>query len=291
MKRFHKTGVLLAAAGGLVLAAAGAALLLSGREQQEDETMAKKDHDPRPRVAHRAGSPDSGRRVGVGPPSRDGEPALWGRSVCPCRQPGALGGLWPGTTESRRARSRPEKQEGLYRAGLFVDVQAKNGWIYRYLHLGSVRVEENEPLRAGDARHREPAGQAGSNTPRPICILRSASDWNRELRRYGTRSIRCGCSRSSKGWFDMADAEEIADKVLAAIGGIGGAIVGVAGGGDGAPKATKRGVDAIRDIVADATGRNDRKRAEAKEGDRADRELETAPCLRGAQAEARRRTS
>lgn len=72
----------------------------------------------------------------------------------------------------------------------------------------------------------------------------------------------------------MADAEEIADKVLAAIGGIGGAIVGVAGGGDGGAKATKQGVDAIRDIVADATGRNERKRAEAKEGDRADRELE-----------------
>ena len=72
----------------------------------------------------------------------------------------------------------------------------------------------------------------------------------------------------------MADADEIADKVLKAIGGIGGAIVGVAGGGDGGAKATREGVDAIRDIVGDATGRNDRKRAEGKEGDRADRELE-----------------
>jgi hypothetical protein len=72
----------------------------------------------------------------------------------------------------------------------------------------------------------------------------------------------------------MADAEEIADKVLAAIGGIGGAIVGVAGGGDGGAKATQQGVDAIRGIVSDATGRTERKRAEAKEGDRADRELE-----------------
>lgn len=76
----------------------------------------------------------------------------------------------------------------------------------------------------------------------------------------------------------MADAEEIADKVLAAIGGIGGAIVGVAGGGDGGAKATREGVDAIRGIVSDATGRTERKRAEAeakdKAGDREDRELE-----------------
>ena len=76
----------------------------------------------------------------------------------------------------------------------------------------------------------------------------------------------------------MADAEEIADKVLAAIGGIGGAIVGVAGGGDGGAKATREGVDAIRGIVSDATGRTERKRAEAdandKASDREDRELE-----------------
>ena len=43
----------------------------------------------------------------------------------------------------------PKKQEGLARAGLFVDVRALSGWVYRYLHLGSVVVREGEPVRAG----------------------------------------------------------------------------------------------------------------------------------------------
>lgn len=76
----------------------------------------------------------------------------------------------------------------------------------------------------------------------------------------------------------MADAEDIADGVLKAIGGIGGAIVGVAGGGSEGAKATQDGLKAIRDIVGDATGRTKRKadeaRADAKEAQKADDELE-----------------
>ena len=170
MKRFHKTPlVLLAAAGGLVLAAAGAALLLSGREQQRrDGRWPKKDPIPAPVVAHRSdrlirvGESVLARRPGTGNPHYGVD--LFARAG----QPGALGGLWPGTTESRRARAGPEKARGPLSGGLFVDVQAKNGWIYRYLHLGSVRVEENELLRAGVCSGTvSPAGQAGRTLRAP----------------------------------------------------------------------------------------------------------------------------
>lgn len=37
------------------------------------------------------------------------------------------------------------------RAGLFVDMRDSAGWIYRYLHLGSARVEAGQKLACGDA--------------------------------------------------------------------------------------------------------------------------------------------
>lgn len=75
----------------------------------------------------------------------------------------------------------------------------------------------------------------------------------------------------------MADAEDIAGKVLDVVGGIGGGIVGIFGGSESA-KGVMTGVGAIKSIVGDATGSNERKRAEAdakeKERRQAERELE-----------------
>lgn len=182
-------GVLLAAAGGLVLAAAGAALLLSGREQQEDETMAQKritilgpvwPIDPDRLI--RVGESVLARRPGTGNPHYGVD--LFARADSPVRS--AVYGRVVRKVDGRGAD--PKKQESLYRAGLFVDVQAKNGWIYRYLHLGSVRVEENEPLRAGDVLGTvSPAGASGVEHSAPHLHFEiRESDWNRELRRYGT---------------------------------------------------------------------------------------------------------
>ncbi len=37
------------------------------------------------------------------------------------------------------------------RAGLFVDIRGSAGWIYRYLHLGSARVQAGKKVACGDA--------------------------------------------------------------------------------------------------------------------------------------------
>lgn len=74
----------------------------------------------------------------------------------------------------------------------------------------------------------------------------------------------------------MADAEDYAGKGLDILGGLGGAIVGVVGGGSEGAKGVQVGVGAIKDIVGMATGSSERKRAEASgrdsERERADRE-------------------
>ena len=69
----------------------------------------------------------------------------------------------------------------------------------------------------------------------------------------------------------MADdeAEEIAAKVLDIIGGIGGAVVGVIGGGSDGAKGVQTGTTAIKDIVAIGTGSAKRKRAESDAKSRA----------------------
>lgn len=184
------TGLLLAAAGGLVLAAAGAVWLLSGkREQQEDETMAKQRitilgpvWPIEPDRLLRVGESVLASRPGTGNPHYGVD--LFARADSPVRS--AVYGRVLRKVDGRGAD--PKKNEGLYRAGLFVDVQAKNGWIYRYLHLGSVRVSENEPVRAGDVLGTvSPAGASGVEHSAPHLHFEiRESDWNRELRRYGT---------------------------------------------------------------------------------------------------------
>ena len=76
----------------------------------------------------------------------------------------------------------------------------------------------------------------------------------------------------------MADAEDYAGKGLDILGGLGGAIVGVVGGGSEGAKGVQVGVGAIKDIVGMATGSAERKRAESTQRDaertQADRELE-----------------
>lgn len=76
----------------------------------------------------------------------------------------------------------------------------------------------------------------------------------------------------------MADAEEIAGKALDIVAGLGGAAVGVLGGGSEGAKGVQVGIGAIKDIVGTATGSTARKQAEADEREQkrtqADRELE-----------------
>ena len=73
----------------------------------------------------------------------------------------------------------------------------------------------------------------------------------------------------------MADAEDIAGKVLDVVGGIGGGIVGIFGGSESA-KGVMTGVGAIKSIVGDATGSNERKRAEADAKEKERRQAEQA---------------
>lgn len=73
----------------------------------------------------------------------------------------------------------------------------------------------------------------------------------------------------------MADAEDIAGKVLDVVGGIGGGIVGIFGGAESA-KGVMTGVGAIKSIVGDATGSNERKRAEADAKEKERRQAEQA---------------
>lgn len=70
----------------------------------------------------------------------------------------------------------------------------------------------------------------------------------------------------------MADAEEIASKVLDVIGGLGGAVVGAMGGGSEGAKAAQAGTGAIKDIIGAATGSSERKRAEAAKSSAASEE-------------------
>lgn len=76
----------------------------------------------------------------------------------------------------------------------------------------------------------------------------------------------------------MADAEDYAGKALDIVGGLGGAAVGVLGGGSEGAKGVQMGLSAIKDIVGMATGSAERKRAESAQRDsertQADRELE-----------------
>lgn len=79
------------------------------------------------------------------------------------------------------------KQESLWRAGLFIDVRALNGWIYRYLHLGSYAVEPGQPVRAGlDVLGTvSPAGQSGVEHSDPHIHFEIRQGWDRETREYG----------------------------------------------------------------------------------------------------------
>lgn len=76
----------------------------------------------------------------------------------------------------------------------------------------------------------------------------------------------------------MADAEDYAGKALDIVGGLGGAAVGVLGGGSEGARGVQMGLGAIKDIVGMATGSAERKRAESAQRDsertQADRELE-----------------
>lgn len=81
----------------------------------------------------------------------------------------------------------PKKQEGLARAGLFVDVRALSGWVYRYLHLGSVLVREGEPVRAGQPLGTvSPSGGSGVEHSEPhVHFEIRAADWDRQAGEYG----------------------------------------------------------------------------------------------------------
>jgi len=72
------------------------------------------------------------------------------------------------------------------RAGLFVDMRGSAGWIYRYLHLGTARVDAGQKITCGDAIGTvAPAFTSGlSETPHLHFEIRQG-DFDSRKRDYG----------------------------------------------------------------------------------------------------------
>ena len=81
---------------------------------------------------------------------------------------------------------RSSKNEKAQRAGLWVDVEAANGQIDRYLHLGEARVTEGQRVRRGDAIGViAEAHESGSGDAPHVHFEVRASDYDREKKDYG----------------------------------------------------------------------------------------------------------
>lgn len=87
----------------------------------------------------------------------------------------ARGGRVLRVVDGRRS-SEPSKA----RAGLFVDIQGKDGLIYRYLHLGRATVSPGENVRAGISQIGTVAaeGTSGSGAEAHLHLEIRKSDWN-----------------------------------------------------------------------------------------------------------------
>ena len=81
---------------------------------------------------------------------------------------------------------RDSKNEKAQRAGLWVDVEAANGQIDRYLHLGEAKVAEGQRVRRGDVIGViADAHESGSGDAPHVHFEVRASDYDREKKDYG----------------------------------------------------------------------------------------------------------
>ena len=81
---------------------------------------------------------------------------------------------------------RGSNHEKAQRAGLWVDVEAANGQIDRYLHLGEARVTEGQRVKRGDAIGViAEAHESGSGEAPHVHFEVRASDYDREKKDYG----------------------------------------------------------------------------------------------------------
>jgi len=88
---------------------------------------------------------------------------------------------------ARVVDGRAGDRDSLVRAGLFVDVLSFDGWVYRYLHLGSADVRTGDLVRAGQPIGTvSVAGQSGVEHSEPhVHFEIRASDWDRVATDYG----------------------------------------------------------------------------------------------------------
>lgn len=177
----------LGLAGGLSLAVGAVALTLRTPTRAEDDVPTKKRNIlgpvwpiPAGRL-RRVGESVLARRAGSGRPHKGID--LFADADTPVLS--AVFGKVLRVIDGRTADKA--KNEGLWRAGLFVDVRGLDGRVYRYLHLGSHSVKEGQPLRAGDPLGTvSPSGQSGVEHSDPhVHFEIRAGDWNRKAGDYG----------------------------------------------------------------------------------------------------------
>ena len=173
-------------AGGVAVAAAAVALSLRSKAGDEDMARAKANIlGPVWPIAlnrlRRVGESVLARRAGSGRPHKGVD--LFADADTPVVS--AVYGTVLRVIDGRTADR--VKQESLWRAGLFIDVRALNGWIYRYLHLGSSAVTEGQPVRAGvDVLGTvSPAGQSGVEHSDPHIHFEIRQGWDKAKRDYG----------------------------------------------------------------------------------------------------------
>lgn len=81
---------------------------------------------------------------------------------------------------------RKSADQGLRRAGLFVDVRGADALVYRYLHLGEARVEAGTPIKQGTVLGVVAAAHTSglADVPHLHFEVREA-DYSRDKRDYG----------------------------------------------------------------------------------------------------------
>lgn len=83
-----------------------------------------------------------------------------------------------GGTVRRVVDGRGSTDEHRRRAGLFVDIAGRDGRVYRYLHMGSVRVRAGQQVKAGAAIGTVADAHTSGTGAKPHLHLEiRASDW------------------------------------------------------------------------------------------------------------------
>ena len=129
-------------------------------------------------LTKRVGESVKARRAGSGRPQ--GASTSSRTQARPCFLP--TSGMWPAWWTAGAG-----DRDSLVRAGLFVDVLSFEGWVYRYLHLGSADVRTGDLVRAGQPIGTvSVAGQSGVEHSEPhVHFEIRASDWDRVAGDYG----------------------------------------------------------------------------------------------------------